>query len=87
MAGDKLLVQQQNGSWFQHDQCLHQQQARSTGIHFEELGGQPIELPSEHRIVDVQRRRTILIAEHNNLPEVKTPQSINEKAQIIRPRI
>ena len=87
MAGDKLLVQQQDGSWLQHDQCLHQPQTRSTRIHFEELGGQHIELPREHRIVDVQRRGTTLVAEHNNLPEVETPQSINEEAQIIRPRI
>ena len=62
-------------------------QTRSTRIHFEGLGGQPIELPREHRIVDVQRRGTILIAEHNNLSEVETTQSINEEAQIIRPRI
>ena len=51
------------------------------------VGGQPIELPREHRIVDVQRRGTILVAEHDNLPEVETPQSINEEAQTIRPRI
>ena len=29
----------------------------------------------------------VLVAEHNNLPEVETPQSINEEAQIIRPRL
>ena len=39
MANNKLLVQQQDGSWLQHDHCIHQQQTRSTGIHFEELGG------------------------------------------------
>ena len=50
-------------------------------------GGQHIEIPSEHKIVDVQRRRTILVAEHNNLPEVETLQSINEETLIIRPRI
>ena len=87
MGGDKLLVQQQDGSWLQHDQCLHQLHTRSTRIHFEELGNQHMELPREHRIVDVQRRRTILVAEHNNLPEVETTQSINEEAQIIKPRI
>ena len=38
MAGDKLLVQQQDGSWIQHDQCLHQPRVRSPGIHFVELG-------------------------------------------------
>ena len=51
------------------------------------MGGQHIELPREHRIVNAQHRGTILVADHNNLPEVKTPQSINEEAQIIRPRI
>ena len=66
MAVDTLLVQQQDGSWLQHDQCIHQQQTRSTRIHFEGLGGQHIELPREHRIVDVQRCGTILVAEHNN---------------------
>ena len=50
-------------------------------------GGQHIKLPREHRIVDVQRRGTTLVTEHNNLPEVETLQSINEEAQIIRPRI
>ena len=49
--------------------------------------GQHTELPSEHRIADIQRRGSILIAEHNNLPEVETPQNINEEAQIIRPRM
>ena len=38
-------------------------------------------------MVEVQRRRTILVAEHTNLPEVETPQSINKEAQIIRPRM
>ena len=75
-------VQQQDGSWIQHDQCLHQPQRRSTRIHFEELGGgKHIELPREHRIVDVQHHRTILVAEHNNLLEVETPKSINEEEQ------
>ena len=87
MAGDKLLLQKQDESWLQHDQCLHQQKTRSTRIHFEGLGGQHIELPREHRIVNIQRCGTILVAEHNNLWEVKPPQSINEEAQIIRPRI
>ena len=87
MADNKLLVQQQDGSWLQHDQRIHQPQTKSTRIHFEELRGQHIELPSEHRIVGIQRRRTILVAEHNNLLEVETPQSINEEAQIIRLRI
>ena len=32
-------------------------------------------------------RGTILVAEQNHLPEVETPQSINEEAQIIRPII
>ena len=50
-------------------------------------GGQHTELPSVHRIADVQRHGTILVAEHNNLPEVETPQNINKEAQIIRPRI
>ena len=87
MAGDKLLVQQQDGSWLQHDQCLHQPQIRSPGTYFEELGGQHIELPREHRIVDVQRRGTTLVAEHNNLPEVKPPQSSNDEVLIIRLRL
>ena len=39
------------------------------------------------RIVDLQHRETILVAEHNNLPEVETSQSINEESQIIRPII
>ena len=54
------------------------------------MAGQHTELLSEHRIVDIQRRGTVLVAEHNNLPEVETPQNINninEEAQIIRPRI
>ena len=38
MASDKLLVQQQDGSWIQHDQCIHQLPLRSPGAHFEELG-------------------------------------------------
>ena len=50
-------------------------------------GGRHTEIPSEHRIVNVQHRGTILVAEHNNLPEVETPQNINEEAQIIWPRI
>ena len=45
MAGDTLLVQQQDGSWFQHDLCLHQPQTRSTRIHFEELGGNTLSSP------------------------------------------
>ena len=76
-----------SGSWFQHDLCLHQPQTRSTRIHVDELGGQHIELPSEHKVVNFQRCRTILVAEHNNLPEVETPQSINEETLIVRPRI
>ena len=66
---------------------LYQQQTWSTQIQFEEVGGQHTELPSEHRIVEVQHCGTILAAEHNNLPEVETLQNINEEAQIIRPRI
>ena len=58
-----------------------------TGTYFEELGGQQIELPREHRIVDVQRRGTTLDAEHNNLPEVDPPQSSNEEMLIIKPKI
>ena len=50
-------------------------------------GGQHIELPREHKIVDVQCRGTTLVAEHNNLLEVKPPQSINEEMIIIRPSI
>ena len=73
MAGDILFTQQQDGSWLQHDQHIDQQQTRSTQNRFEEV-------PSEHRTVDVQHRGTILIAEHNNLPEVETPQNINEEA-------
>ena len=30
MAGNKLLVQQKDGSWLQHDQCLNQQQNKVT---------------------------------------------------------
>ena len=45
MAGDKLLVQQKDGSWLQLDQCIHQQQTRSTHIHFEGLGGNPLSSP------------------------------------------
>ena len=44
-------------------------------------------IPSEHRIVDAQHRDSILIVEHNNLPEVEPLQNINEAAQIIKPRI
>ena len=50
-------------------------------------GGQHIELPSEHKIVDVQRRGTILVAQHNNLMEAEPPQSINKETRIIRPRL
>ena len=87
MAGNILFTQQQDGFWLQHDQRIHQQQTRSTQIHFEEAGGQHIELPSEYKIVDVQRSGTVLGTEHNNLPEVETPHNINEEAQIIRLRI
>ena len=47
-------------------------------------GGQHTEHPNEHRIVNVQRCGTILVAEHN---PVETPQNVNKEAQIIRPRI
>ena len=87
MTGDILFTPQQDDSWLQRSWCLHQQQPRSTQIQFEEEEGQHTELPSEHRIVDVQRQGTILVIEHNNLPEVEPPQNINEAAQIIRPQI
>ena len=87
MASDKLLVQQQDGSWIQHDQCIHQLPLRSPETHFEELTGRHIELPRAHTMVDIQRWGTTLVAEHNNLPEIKLPQRINEAMITIRPSI
>ena len=70
MAGDKLFTQQQqDGSWLQHDQRINQQHTRSTQIQFEEEAGQHTKLPSEHRIVNDQHQGTILVVEHNNLPQ------------------
>ena len=87
MAGVKLLVHQQDRSWIQHDQCLHQPRVRSPGIHFEEIWSQHTDLPREHRIIDVQRRGTTLVAEHNNLQEIELPQRINEAMITFRPSI
>ena len=66
---------------------LHQPQIRSPGKYYDELGGQQVKLPSEHKIVDVQRPGTTLVAEHNNLPEDEPPQNINKTMIIIKPSI
>ena len=84
MAGDKLLLQQQDESWLQHDQHIHQPQTSSIRIQFNELGGQQIELPREHRHSQHSASRNLNTTIYRRSRHHRVSM---RKHEIIRPRI